>query len=73
MEFIINVLILILGIVIGHLSLLKKPIGIIHVDTSIPDEPPYLFLELHSNSIAELEKRGYVVLEIDHAHFAPRE
>lgn len=73
MEFIVNVLILILGIVIGRLGLLKKPVGTIHVDTSIQDEPPYLFLELHSNSISELEKRGYVVLEVDHTRFAPRE
>ena len=73
MEILIKIVFFVLGFAIGDLVRLKKPaVGVIHIDTSIPDEPPYLFLELKNCNVQDLEKKGHVIFTVDHTNFVPR-
>lgn len=58
-----------LGFVIGHISckreLLKKnTVGTLRVDRSIPEEEPYLFLELNKG-VGDISQKEYVILNVD--------
>lgn len=64
----ITIVAFIVGVVIG-MSLAtygfkRLKIGKLRVDHSIPDEPPYLFLEL-SKDIYEIESKKQALVEID--------
>lgn len=48
-----------------------KSVGILRVDTSDPDDNPYLFLEL-SKGLNEICRRKYVVLKVCIKSFLPQ-
>lgn len=55
----------VIGCVIGRFVYRSKPIGNLRIDTSDPDDGPYLFLELSSESTPNLLKlKKYVTLEV---------
>lgn len=59
---------LLVGVVFGcqimkHLYQ-TKAIGSLRVDRSIPDEKPYLFLEIRRGNIEQLAKEEFVVLKV---------
>lgn len=65
--FIVGVVI---GISLATYGFKRLKIGKLRVDYSIPDEPPYLFLEL-SKDIYEIESKKQALVEIDiKNHFA---
>ena len=64
MELAMLVLGVIIGVVITWLFIRKpETIGTLRVDQSIPDEPPYLFLELKTN-VGSFMAKKYVTCEV---------
>ena len=63
-----EVLLVIAGIILGYISAVvikhEEPVGTIRIDSSDPDDGPYLFLELET-SVAELKKQPSVRVKID--------
>ncbi len=64
---------LLVGIVFGsqimrHLYQ-TKTIGSLRVDRSIPDEKPYLFLEIGRGNIEQLAKEEFVVLKVKNENY----
>lgn len=59
---------LLVGIVFGSQIMRcfyqTKAIGSLRVDRSIPDEKPYLFLEIGRGNIEQLAKEEFVVLKV---------
>lgn len=66
----IAVIALIVGFVIGCLLSKKKPIGVLQVDRSQPNEPPYLFLELYNQ--VDFYKYKTVTLTVLNENLASR-
>ena len=62
--------IIIVFIIFLVLSLKQKPIGTLRIDSSDPDDGPYLFLELNQ-SIADvkLQDKKFVVLAVDATNY----
>lgn len=55
----------VIGWIIGRFTYKTKPIGNLRIDSSDPDDGPYLFLELSSKSTPNLLKlKKYVTLEV---------
>jgi len=46
-----------------------KAIGSLRVDRSIPDEKPYLFLEIGRGNIERLAKEEFVVLKVKNENY----
>lgn len=67
MELIIaGVLMCVIGFIIGRFSYKPKHYGTIRVDTSDPDDAPYLFLELHHDkSVNNIIHEQYVTFKVD--------
>ncbi len=65
----IEILFLLGGVLIGvfltALLLVKEPIGTLRVDSSDPDSPPFLFLEIDSGKGYKLQKDKRVTLIVD--------
>lgn len=40
-----------------------KPVGTLRIDNSIPEEPPYLFLEINEGA-GDISKYDFVTLEV---------
>lgn len=63
-----EILLVIAGIALGYLLAAviryEEPVGAIRIDSSDPDDGPYLFLELET-SIEELKKQPSVRVRID--------
>lgn len=71
MEFAIAVLV---GLLVGGFLVYfwsgGKPVGTLRVDTSIPDEGPYLFLEL-SKDVGHIGRKKYIVLKVNTNSYIP--
>lgn len=53
------------GLFIGHVAKRPNPIGNLRIDNSDPDDGPYIFLELSSESTPNLLKlKKYITLEV---------
>jgi hypothetical protein len=46
-------------------NLNQKSIGTIKMDTSDPDSPPYLFMELEHDGMERLQQSEYVIMKVD--------
>lgn len=46
-----------------------KVIGSLRVDRSIPDEKPYLFLEIGRGNIDQLAKEEFIVLKVKNENY----
>lgn len=70
------IIIFVIGIFVGcviALSIFRmRSVGSIRVDTSDPDDGPYLFLEL-SKDIDEIYRKKYVTLKVNTKNFIPHE
>ncbi len=53
-----------LGYAVAKVIMKEEPVGYLRVDTSDPDDGPYMFLELHEDP-AYVMKRKHVTLEIN--------
>lgn len=64
---------LLVGIVFGSQITRRlyqtKTIGSLRVDCSIPDERPYLFLEIGRGNIEQLAKEEFVVLKVKNENY----
>ena len=65
--------VLLVGIVFGSQIMRRfyqtKAIGSLRVDRSIPDEKPYLFLEIGRGNIERLAKEEFVVLKVKNENY----
>lgn len=63
----VEILIFVAGIIIGYVVSFiirrVRTIGNLRIDRSIPDEEPYLFLELFKN-VGDITKKKYVFLKV---------
>lgn len=70
------IIIFVIGIFVGCVIALPifrmRSVGSIRVDTSDPDDGPYLFLEL-SKDIDEIYRKKYVTLKVNTKNFIPHE
>lgn len=64
MAIIFFVMAFFLGMAAHKMAFCAHSIGSLRVDTSIPNEEPYLFLELQK-SIESIQAKKYVVLKVD--------
>lgn len=46
-------------------NLNQKSIGTIKMDSSDPDSPPYLFMELERDGMERLQRSEYVIMKVD--------
>lgn len=54
-----------IGLVVSRFKYTSKPIGNLRIDNSDPDDGPYLFLELSSDSTPSVLKlKKYVTLKV---------
>lgn len=58
------------GCTISKIISRMKAVGSLRVDTSVPEDGPYLFLEL-SKSMDVVAKKKYVVLKVNLNSFIP--
>lgn len=49
----------------------KKSIGNLRIDTSDPDDNPYLFLELE-HGVGDIRRKKYVTLKVNTISYIPR-
>lgn len=58
----------VIGLIVGGVVMTAmyrvKHIGTLRLDTSDPDEPPYMFLELRKN-IGNIWNKKYVILDVN--------
>lgn len=70
------VIIFFIGILVGcviTLSIFRmRSVGSLRIDTSDPDDGPYLFLELEKD-IGEIYQKKHVVLKVNTKSFIPHE
>lgn len=71
MEYVIGViLIFAFGVLVGWLIRRPKHYGVIRVDTSDPDEAPYLFLQLnHDKGVHSIVREQYVTFKVEAKNF----
>lgn len=50
----------------------NRAIGTIRVDNSLPDEGPYLFLELTPTGYSKLEDKSFAIVQVDRENFVSR-
>lgn len=66
----------ILGLAVGIFCMMQiqriRMIGFLRIDRSIPEEPPYLFLEALQN-VEDISKRKYVVFKVKNENFIAQE
>lgn len=61
----------VLGFLVHKLIANKATIGFLRVDTSDPEDGPYLFLELHKG-MEDVISREYVTLKVKREDLIPR-
>ena len=65
---------ILVGILIGFVFRIfmskSKSVGSLRIDTSDPDDGPYLFLEL-SKGLVEIYRKKYVMLKVDIQNYIP--
>jgi hypothetical protein len=68
------IIILGIGVLIGCILTIiifrTRSVGSLRIDTSDPDDSPYLFLEL-SKDIREIYKKKYVMMKVNFKSFIP--
>lgn len=69
--FVIFVIGVVVGCILTTVISRIKSVGVLRVDTSDPDDNPYLFLEL-SKGLDEIYRRKYVVLKVYIKSFLPQ-
>lgn len=63
-----------IGFVAACLGVLRLKVGVLQIDRSDPTDPPYPFLRISKdNSIEELSKRKFVLLEVRNENFISQE
>jgi hypothetical protein len=62
---------ILVGIVCTTVATRTKSVGSLRVDTSDPEDGPYIFLEL-SKRIGDISSKKYVVLKVKLENFIPR-
>lgn len=60
------------GYIVGTIGRQEKAVGELRVETSDPDDGPYLFLELHTKP-EEIMKRNHVKLTVNTKSFISHE
>jgi len=63
---------ILIGFVCATIATRTKSVGSLRVDTSDPDDSPYLFLEL-SKDIGDIYKKKYVTMKVNIKSFIPHE
>lgn len=70
----------VLGVIIGTIIsrifiFFKKPkyIGVLRIDRSDPDTPPYMFLEIFKDASHEIKQDQYVTFKVDFKDYISRE
>jgi len=63
---------ILVGIVCTTVATRTKSVGSLRVDTSDPDDGPYLFLEL-SKDIGDIYRKKYVTFKVSLKNFIPHE
>ena len=70
------IVIFLIGILVGCVVTLfifrMRSVGSLRIDTSDPDDGPYLFLEL-SKDIGEIYRKKYITLKVNLKNFIPHE
>ena len=70
------IIIFVIGILVGCIITLSifrmRTVGSLRIDTSDPDDGPYLFLEL-SRDVSVVYQRKYVTLKVNTKSFIPHE
>lgn len=63
-----------IGVLIGCILTVtisrRKSVGALRIDTSNPDDSPYLFLEL-SKDVGEVYRKKYITLRVNTKNFIP--
>ena len=62
---------ILVGIVCTTVATRTKSVGSLRIDTSDPDDGPYLFLEL-SKDIGEIYRKKYVMFKVSLKNFIPQ-
>lgn len=73
--FIGGIILLIVGQITGYLLGLKdgkEIFGILRMDHSDIEEPPYLFLELKGHTVDDISKQKFVTFAVEQKDFLPR-
>ena len=60
------------GFIFAMLFHRSKEIGTLRLDRSIPDEPPYLFLELDPDGMSRISRHKTVTLRVRTDNYLPR-
>lgn len=63
---------ILVGVVCSVIVIRTKSVGSLRIDTSDPDDSPYLFLEL-SKDIGDIYKKKYVTMKVNIKSFIPHE
>lgn len=64
MEFVLIGIGIFIGVVLTILLFRKNMVGTLLVNTSDPDDAPYLFLEL-SKDVSDVTNKRYVILKVN--------
>lgn len=67
--FVIGILI---GMIVSEIISRNDSIGTLRVDSSDPDDGPYLFLEL-SKDVNHIKRKKYIVLKVNTNSYIPHE
>lgn len=63
-----------IGFIVACVGILRLKVGVLQIDRSDPSDPPYPFLRIdRDNSIEELSRRKYVLLEVKNENFISQE
>lgn len=70
------IVIFLIGILVGCVVTLfifrMRSVGSLRIDTSDPDDGPYLFLEM-SKDVNKVRKKKYITLKVNLKNFIPHE
>lgn len=70
-----SIILLIVGQITGYLRGLKdgkEIFGILRMDHSDIEEPPYLFLELKGHTVDDISRQTFVTFAVEQKDFLPR-
>ena len=62
---------MVFGIVVMGVVMVRRLVGTLRVDSSDPDDGPYMFLEL-TKSAGEVSRKKYVLLEVNTQSYLSR-
>lgn len=70
MSVVIFVVVALIGCILTTIASRVKSVGSLRIDTSDPDDNPYLFLEL-SKDVGEVYRKNYIMLKVNTKSFIP--